>query len=479
MGSCAERATDVFQPYMVDNPRPVARLCAALLGFTSVVAVAQNPRDARRAGPERFTERVVASGLDNPWEITSGPDGHLWVTERTAFRVTRVHPADGSRRVALTIDDGFQSVVQDGLLGLALHPDLARQRGRDFVYLAYTYDRDPGPALVRRVRIRRYTYDATSQTLGTPLDILDDMPAHDDHGGGRLAFGPDGMLYFTRGDLGSNFLTNYCTPIRAQDLPTRAEVAARDWTTYQGKVLRLTPNGAVPPDNPVLAGVRSHVYAFGLRNPQGLAFGPHGRLYASDHGPSTDDEVDLIEPGRNYGWPHVAGFKDDRAYAYANWSKSAPTRCEVLKFDSVTPPASVPQRPESSWDDPRFTPPLATLFTVPGDYDFKHGTATIGPGSIDVYTSSGIPGWADSLLVPGMRGGAVYRLKLARGGRRVVGDPLEYFRSANRFRDLAIGPDGRRIYVSTDNFGTTADPNGGRTSRLATPGAIIEFSYVN
>ena len=291
---------------------------------TASVSTRQNPRTLGTTGAETFASRVVASNLANPWEVTWGPDGQLWITERTGFRVTRVNPADGAKKVALTLADAdvYQSSVQDGLMGLALHPDLLRSRGRDFVYLAYTYDADPGAGITRRMRVRRYTYDAAAQTLGSPLDLLDNLPAHDDHGGGRLAIGPDGKLYLSRGDQGSNWLVNSCNAIHSQDLPSAREIAARDWTTYQGKILRMELDGAIPADNPEIGGVRSHIHSYGFRNPQGLTFGSTGLLYASEHGPSTDDEIDLVQAGKNYGWPHVAGFNDDRAYAYANWSAS-------------------------------------------------------------------------------------------------------------------------------------------------------------
>jgi PQQ-dependent dehydrogenase (s-GDH family) len=452
-------------------------LCCALALLGGMTLAAQNPRDLHRVGPETFTLRTVASLLDNPWDMAWGPDDHLWVTERTGFRVTRINPADYSRRVALVITDGFQEVVQDGLLGLALHPDLMRGRGADHVFLAYTYDRDPGPALDRRLRVRRYTYDRGSETLTAPVEIIDHLPAHDDHGGGRLVVGPDGTLYLSRGDQGANWLANYCNRIRSQDLPTAAAVRAKDWTNYQGKILRMNLDGSIPADNPIFAGVRSHIYAIGLRNVQGMVFGPGGRLFASEHGPSTDDELNLIDAGRNYGWPHVAGFKDDRAYTYANWAASAPAPCHTLKFDRTNAPASVPQSKESDWNDPAFTPPLTTFFTVAADYDFTKGAATIAPAGIDIYTAAAIPGWANSVLITGMRGGSVYRVKLAPDGRSVAGEPLEYFRNVNRYRDVLISPDGRRIYLATDNFGTTAGVETGSTSRLQHPGAILEFTY--
>jgi PQQ-dependent dehydrogenase (s-GDH family) len=323
-----------------------------LLVVAAVAALSsgQNPRGTTTPGSETFVSRAVAADLGNPWEVTWGPDGRLWITERTAFRVTRVNPDDGSRRVALALDDVYQTSVQDGLMGMALHPDLLKARGRDWVFLVSTYDADAGSGVARHLRVRRYTYDPAAQTLGSPVTVIDDLPAHDDHGGGRILVGPDGKLYLTRGDQGSNWLANYCNAIRSQDLPTAAQIAGRDWATYQGKVLRLELDGAIPADNPTINGVRSHIFGYGLRNPQGLTFGPSALLYASEHGPSTDDEIDLIEAGRNYGWPHVAGDNDDRSYAYANWSASS-TPCASLKFNSLATPTPWSAAPRAAGRD--------------------------------------------------------------------------------------------------------------------------------
>jgi PQQ-dependent dehydrogenase (s-GDH family) len=451
-------------------------LCAVVL--TAATLLAQNPRTRHHLGGERFTSRTLVGNLENPWEIAWGPDNYLWVTERTAFRVTRINPSDGTRRLAVAIADGYQSVVQDGLLGLALHPDLLKGAGADFVFVAYTYDRDAGPALDRRLRVRRYTYHRDRQILDSPADVIDGLSAHDDHGGGRMTIGPDRKLYLSRGDNGSNWLANYCNRIRSQDLPTADEIRARDWTNYQGKLLRLNLDGSVPADNPMFGGVRSHVYATGLRNVQGMVFGPGGRLFASEHGPTTDDELNVIEAGRNYGWPYVAGYKDDRAYAYFNWSGSAPAPCRSLKFERVGAPASVPRLRESEWNDPSFAPPLTTFFTVATDYDTAAlGAATIAPAGIDVYASPAIPGWATSILITGMRTGGVYRVKLDAAGGASDGEVREYFRSADRYRDVAVSPDGMRVYLATDNFGTTMAPDDRSTSRLAHPGSIVEFRY--
>jgi PQQ-dependent dehydrogenase (s-GDH family) len=419
-------------------------------------------------GTERFTSRAVASGFENPWQMRWGPDGRLWVTERTARRIVRVNAADGSRSIALTIPDIVQHHSQDGLLGLALHPDLLKNRGADFVYVALTHDVDPGEAEVRRLMIRRYTYDARGETLGNPTPVLDNLPAGNDHISGRLVFGHDQKLYLTIGDQGYNQLSLYCTPIHAQELPTEDDVRQKNFQKYEGKILRISLDGSIPADNPLLQGVRSHVYSYGHRNAQGLIQAPDGKLYASEHGPSMDDELNLIQAGKNYGWPYVAGYRDDRVYVYANWSRSAPEPCASLKFNDIVAPPSVPQQKESAWTAPDFMPPLRTFFTVGPDYRFaEQGNATIAPSGIDVYTtpSGGIPGWRRSVLVTGLIRGTVYRVKLNESGDAAVGPTLEYFKARDRYRDVLVGPDGRTIYLATD---ATSQEH---------PGAIVAFTY--
>ncbi len=451
--------------------RALAALPALVVLLAQAAGTAQTP----------FTMRVVASGLSSPWEIVWGPDGKLWVSERTARRVVRVDPASGAITPAASIDESYDpgTTWHEGLLGLALHPDLLKGVGADYVYVAYTYDSDPGPGMTRRLKVRRYTYDSASQRLTAPTDVLTNLPAGTDHAGGRLIVGPDRKLYLSRGDHGAGWLSNYCLPSSAQLLPTAAQVAARDWSTYGGKILRMNLDGSIPDDNPPINGVRSHVYSYGHRNPQGLQFGPHGLLYESEHGPDTDDELNLIVAGANYGWPHIAGYKDDRSYVYANWSASTDPPCASLKFDQFAPPPSVPRQRESQWNG-AFTPPIRTFFTAPAGWDVKtSGGTTIAAGGLEVYSSSAIPGWATSILQPGMTMGRVYRVKLSADGRTAVGDNEELFRSANRYRDLTTAPDGRTFYVVTDNdgFGQTVNPEGRKVGTFANPGAVLEFRY--
>src|ERR1700730_6480544 len=232
----------------------MTRLSAALCLSLVAVLVSLNLSAAQSGKgpdgrPQAFTQRVLATGLQGPWELSWGPDGWLWVTERTGKRVTRINPADGSKAVVLTIPDVHQSVTQDGLLGMAVHPDLLRGAGADYVYVYFTYAVNRPPEVLRRGMIRRYTYDAETRTLKSPIDLLTGLPVHNDHVSGRLAFGPDQKLYLSVGDQGNNFLGNACIPNRAQQVPSAAEVADRDWMKYQGKLLRVNLDGTIPADN--------------------------------------------------------------------------------------------------------------------------------------------------------------------------------------------------------------------------------------
>jgi PQQ-dependent dehydrogenase (s-GDH family) len=256
-------------------------------------------------------------------------------------------------------------------------------------------------------------------------------------------------------------------------------VQRQDWTKYQGKVLRINLDGSIPADNPMIDGVRSHIYTYGHRNAQGLAFGTGGKLYATEHGPNSDDELNLIEAGKNYGWPYVAGYLDDKAYVYANWSRSTPEPCSSLPFSATVIPQSVPRQKESAWRHPDFRPPLRTFFTVADGYDFQGlGSATIAPGGLEAYTAKdGIPGWADSVLVLSLSKGVIYRVKLNADGRSADGEPKPYFKSTNRYRDITIGKNSKVIYFATDNSGNSTDASGRTVRTLENPGAILEFSY--
>jgi PQQ-dependent dehydrogenase (s-GDH family) len=427
-----------------------------------------------------FSQRVLVEGLASPWELTWGPDDWLWATERVGRRVIRIRPSDGLVEVALELDEVQVEGGQDGLLGMALHPRLLAGTDEDFVYVAYSYEADAG----RRFKLRRYTYDASAGTLNAPEDLLTDLPASSDHNGGRLRVGPDERLYYAIGDQGANQFDRKCNPNRAQELPTAEQVQSGDYQAYQGKLVRVGLDGSIPDDNPAWNGVQSHVFSVGHRNPQGLAFGPSGALFSSEQGPKTDDELNRIEGGHNYGWPHVAGFRDDAAYAYANWS-AAPD-CEQLTFSDYELPESVPQEAESAWSDERFEPPLMTFYTVEPGHEFQdpqcEGNSnicwpTIAPSSLELYSAAeGVPaGWTDSLLVTSLKQGTVFRVPLSADGSSIAGEATALFKTTNRYRDVAVSPDGRTFYVITDAQGPTASIDGGATSELENRGSVLEF----
>jgi PQQ-dependent dehydrogenase (s-GDH family) len=444
------------------------------------------PTTAGQSGS--YSLRVLAEDLESPWEISWGPDNHLWITERTGKRVLRLDPATGARRVALTLEEVRQSSGQDGLLGLALHPELLADAGADHVYLAYTYEESAPGGTSRYLKVRRYTFDGTSQNLIEPFDVLTRLPASSDHNSGRLRIGPDQHLYLSIGDQGANQLEKKCQPIRAQELPLAAELEQKDFAKYQGKILRMRLDGAIPPDNPVLGGVRSHVFSYGHRNAQGIAFGPGGELYSSEQGPKTDDELNRITAGKNYGWPHVAGHRDDKTYVYGNWSASSPKPCSELAYSDYSIPESVPQQQESEWNHSDFTPPLSTFYTVDSSYDFEKPECegneficwpTLAPSSLEVYAgaANAMPGWSPALLMTSLKRGSVFKAALNADGRALAGEVVELFETVNRYRDLAVHPNGRIFYVITDNSGMTLGADGGPTSDLDHNGGVLEFEY--
>ncbi|MGH3898754.1 MAG: glucose/sorbosone family PQQ-dependent dehydrogenase [Pseudonocardiaceae bacterium] len=469
--------------------RLLAMATLLVLSTAGCTASLEKPLGVPRTG-ESFVFRVLATGLAGPWEITWGPDGFLWVTEKSAKTVTRVNPADGSKTTVLTIADAYASESQDGLLGMAFQPNFGKGSGNSDVYLAYTYDLSPNGAVDRRMKIVRYTYDPAAQVLSNPADLISGLPASSDHNSGRLLLGPDQKLYYSVGDQGNNQFERFCNPIQAQGLPSVGDVNARNWAMYVGKILRLNFDGGIPSDNPVINGVRSHIYSYGHRNPQGLVFGSERRLFSAEHGPKSDDEINLIQAGGNYGWPYISGFKDDQTYAYANWSASITPPCPALRYDSYASAPSVPQLKETAWTGPDYVEPLKTLYTVANGYNFRDPACgeqsyicwpSIAPSSMDFVPADkgGFEPWRNSLLVTSLKNGALYCLRLTQDGGSVQGDVTQFFKTTNRYRDLALNPDNRTVYIVTDSTGRAGPQSGPPTDKLHNPGAILEFSMAD
>jgi len=220
----------------------------------------------------RFRVETVLTGLEIPWSLNFAPDGRLFVTERPG-RVRIV--SGGSSELALTVD-GVYTQGEAGLLGLALDPEFAQNR---FVYIYYSATASGG-AVNRIVRYRE-----VNSRLGERVVLLDNIPAATVHDGGRLRFGPDGLLYASAGDA------------------SNANIA-QDVASLAGKILRINRDGTVPRDNRF----SSPVYTYGHRNPQGFDWHPtSGDMWEVEHGNNGNDEVNSIRAGLNYGWPRIEG----------------------------------------------------------------------------------------------------------------------------------------------------------------------------
>ncbi|MFD7072622.1 PQQ-dependent sugar dehydrogenase [Nocardioides sp. NPDC059952] len=225
---------------------------------------------------EDFDVTVLTDALNYPWEVRQS-EGTLIVTEVAGTIVMLDHEGRFDRYEVETSDP----VVHDGgsgLMGLALAENFA-DSGTAYVY--YTYE---GDGLTNR--IAEVSFDGSSWQETRVL--LDGIPGHDLYNGGRIAIGPDGDLYATTGW------------VHDQEMP-------QDLDSPAGKILRLELDGSVPDDNPF---DDSYVYSYGHRNPQGLAWDAEGRLFSAEHGESANDEINLITPGTNYGWPVAEGDEE-------------------------------------------------------------------------------------------------------------------------------------------------------------------------
>ncbi|MGW5769732.1 PQQ-dependent sugar dehydrogenase [Streptomyces longwoodensis] len=244
-----------------------------------------SPSPAEPTPPAKGTVKVVrtvAEGLDTPWGLAPVPDGDLLVSSRDEGTITRVD-ADSGRKTELGEVAGVEPNGEGGLLGIALSPDYASDH-MIYAYLTSASDN----------RVVRMLYDEkkpAGEQLGAPDTVFKGIPKGVIHNGGRIAFGPDRMLYVGTGETGDRGL-------------------AQDKDSLAGKILRLTPEGEPAPGNPF----DSPVYSYGHRNVQGLAWDDKQRLFASEFGQDTWDELNAIKPGGNYGWPEAEGKGDDTAY---------------------------------------------------------------------------------------------------------------------------------------------------------------------
>ncbi|OGH18580.1 MAG: hypothetical protein A2868_02335 [Candidatus Levybacteria bacterium RIFCSPHIGHO2_01_FULL_40_15b] len=253
----------------------VLLIVALAILVTTDFAKPQKSQDVKTTGP--ITEQtpaisVFAENLEVPWALAFGPDGRMLVTERPG----RVSIIDGNGQVSQIVNINVHTISESGLHGIAVDPNFETNRN---IYLYYTY-RSSGNNTLNRVA--RYKFE--NNNLREDKIIVDRIPGAPNHDGGRIKFGPDNFLYITTGDAQEPSL-------------------AQDRNSLAGKILRVTRDGDPVPDN--LFGTR--IYSYGHRNPQGITWDNQGRLWETEHGSSATDELNLITPGKNYGWPEIRG----------------------------------------------------------------------------------------------------------------------------------------------------------------------------
>lgn len=327
--------------------------------------------------PAALRVEEVVRGLEVPWALAFASDGRLFLTERPGrIRLIR----DGSLRPEPVAELAVAAVGEAGLLGLALDPAFDRN---GYLYVYLTAHTEGGGLRNRVVRLTERAGKASGLTV-----LLDGIPGAGIHDGGRIKFGPDGKLYITTGD--------------AADPPI-----AKDLRSLGGKILRINPDGSIPEDNPFPG---SPVWSYGHRNPQGIAWHPRtGKLFATEHGTSVHDEVNIIEPGKDYGWPTAIG----------------PVR------------------------DPRFVDPILTF------------TPNIAPSGAAFISRSRYPGWEGDFLFATLRCRHLHRAVLRSPDFGAVQSHERLLDGQyGRLRDVVLGPDGS-LYVATNNRDGRGTPSEG------------------
>ena len=321
---------------------------------------------------ENYNVKVVtvAENLEIPWEIAFAPDGRIFFTERVGnLRV--IENGQLNPEPVIILDVG---TVEGGLLGLALDPHFEQNH---FLYLYYTYFEFP----FTYNKVARFTEKDNS--LLDEFVLVDKIPGAAIHDGGRLKFGPDEKLYITTGDAGNSN-------------------AAQDLNSLSGKILRINPDGTIPSDNPF---ADSMIFSYGHRNPQGLDWDPvTGKLVATEHGPSGErgfahDEVNVVEAGKNYGWPKIVGGEHD----------------------------------------PEFVDPI-----------IHTGEDTWAPSGATFYDSKNIPEWTNKYFVATLRGSHLRMLDLNLKENQIISSEALFSNIYGRLRDASMGPDGN-LYLLTSN----------------------------
>jgi aldose sugar dehydrogenase len=334
----------------------------------------------------QFTVQVLAKGLNKPWAVEPLPDGNLLITEKSGNM--RIVSASGQIGQPITGVPKVDARGQGGLLDVALSPDFGSDRT---IYWSYSEPRKGGNA----TSVARGVLSEDRSRLDQVQVIFQAKLTYDGtlHYGSRLNFGPDGMLYITLGERSDK-------QIRPQ---------AQHMDSHMGKIIRITPDGKVPNDNPFTGDSKAlpEIWSVGHRNVQAAAFNSQGQFWIVDHGPQGGDEVNLVEKGKNYGWPLVT-FGEE--YSGAEIPNAVTTKEGYVD-------------PVYYWDP------------------------VIAPSGAQFYTGSAFPEWQGNLFVGGLRSLALVRLRIE--NNRVTGEEHLLGDRKERIRDVRQGPDGA-LYLVTD-----------------------------
>ena len=353
LAGCTNAANEPSPDTRTAGPTPASSAPPSSSDSVSPRPTSPSPSTVQTRGDPRARE--IASDLKAPWGLVPLKDGSFLINERDARKIVRVR--DGSTSTVRTIDEA-DPAGEGGLLGLAINPD------EKTVFGYYTAADDN--------RIVSMSWDG--RDLGSPKVILKDIPKGFVHNGGRMVIGPDGYLYVGTGESGSGRLS-------------------QDRDSLGGKILRLRLDGRPAPDNPF----DNEVFSYGHRNVQGLAFDDAGRLWASEFGQQTWDELNLIKKGANYGWPEVEGSGNVKGMT----------------------------NPKVVWRTNDASP-------------------------------SGLAYWQDDLWMAGLRGQRLWQIPL--DGTK-AGDPVAHFRGDyGRLRTVAVATDGNSLLLTNSNTDGRGDP---------------------
>ncbi|MCW3077987.1 MAG: Quinoprotein glucose dehydrogenase [Bacteroidetes bacterium] len=413
--------------------------------------------------PQSFVRSELTTTLSTPWEMTLGPDGYLWITE-LGGEVSRVDPNTGAKLTVFKAADYcpgypaeqcpacYQPNIGVGTLGLTLHPDFLNP-ATAFIYFAYSYNSGTTTSPSTKFKIVRLTWSAVTNSVTAFNDLINQLPTGYDHLGGRLLAvtqNSTNYLYFSVGDNGVSEMN---APGCYNPPTLNPNNYVQDTAYKNGKIHRFNIDGSIPADNPIPG---SSVFTRGHRNPQGLIYNKGVELiYDIEHGDRTDDEINILESGKNYGWKNIRGYHTDDNYPG-----------EAASISSFTPNPGITG---DGLKEAFFSWCATPQPTVSNNADW----CTVAPsdGVYYNYNGNGIPGWDNSLLVVTLKNGTatdqeMYKFQLSQDGLSLVPstsvspNPVRFFGADQalngRLRDIAVSPDGNKIYL-INNGGADRD----------------------